>query len=317
MRLSKLSRVFFMAGTSCAIAAGLSGLGVSTVRGADQEQTLSPRELYNIGTRKLKDGKFHEAEIDLQGAVASQDAKVQAPALYNLGHTRYEEGKQELTNAPDARAVRSNSERSFEVGGSAIRAVDEALVSDDTEKMVAAYMQGRGARKDLKGAIEAVKKAMETYGAALEKWQRSSGDFKSTYELNPAEKDAKSNAAIMDRLIAALVDFKTMMMQMGPGLQKERDELRGKMGQLKKKLSENGKEPGGKGDDDDDEDDPPKDPKDGQPDEGPSKGGKEIQLTPEEAQRLLGMLKLDANRKLPLGGFEEGSKPKDRKGRDW
>jgi hypothetical protein len=88
------------------------------------------------------------------------------------------------------------------------------------------------------------------------------------------------------------------------------------MGQLKKKLSENGKEPGGKGDDDEDEDDP-KDPKDGQQEDGPTKNGKEMQLTPEEAQRLLDMLKLDANRKLPLGSFEEGGKHKDRKGRDW
>jgi hypothetical protein len=42
-----------------------------------------------------------------------------------------------------------------------------------------------------------------------------------------------------------------------------------------------------------------------------------MQLTREEAKRLLGLLRLDAERRLSLGGNEETAKPKDRKGRDW
>ena len=38
----------------------------------------SPRQLYNDGTRsKLREGKFQEAEACLQGAVASQNIRVQ------------------------------------------------------------------------------------------------------------------------------------------------------------------------------------------------------------------------------------------------
>ena len=51
--------------------------------------------------------------------------------------------------------------------------------------------------------------------------------------------------------------------------------------------------------------------------EGPVRNGTEMQLTPEEAQRLLGLLQLDTGRKLMLGGFEESAKPRDPRGRDW
>ena len=73
----------------------------------------------------------------------------------------------------------------------------------------------------------------------------------------------------------------------------------------------------GAGDDDDeDEDGKPKGPQPGEK-EGPSRDGSMQQLTLEEAERWLGMLKLDSERKLPLGGDEQTQKPKQRKGRDW
>ena len=83
-----------------------------------------------------------------------------------------------------------------------------------SQAIVDAYLQGRGSRKDLKAAIEAVKQAMESYGTVLTKWQRASGDFKSALEVwNPADADARTNAAAgMDRRIALLVDQLQMMM---------------------------------------------------------------------------------------------------------
>ena len=72
--------------------------------------------------------------------------------------------------------------------------------------MVAAYLRGRGARKELKAATQAVRRALQAYGAALARWERSSGDFKSTLELNSADSDARHNAEVLDRCIAKLVD---------------------------------------------------------------------------------------------------------------
>jgi hypothetical protein len=206
------------------------------------------------------------------------------------------------------------------MGGAAIHAADSALATDDFDAIVAAYRQGRGASKGLKAAAEAVKRAMESHGAVLSKWQRASGDFKSAHELNPKETDAQFNAGVVDRHIAKLVDLQQMMMQSAAGLGKQRQELRQKIRELKKKMPQQPgqQSPGGEDEDDDgDEDKPPKEPKAGV-EEGPSKDGTAQQLlTPEEAAHWLEMLKLDTNRKLPLGLGDTGATPKDRKHRDW
>jgi tetratricopeptide (TPR) repeat protein len=296
----------------------LSTVAASPENG-DSDSRETPRQLYNSGTEKLKDGKLREAENYLQGAVSSQDEKVQGSALYNLGHVRFKAGVEELKKSPDGNSAGAYSKQALDVGDGAIKALDEALVNDDVKAMVAAYQRGRGARKELKGATEAVKRAMQTYGSVLSKWQRASGDFKSTVELNSSDKDAQTNAELVDRSIAKLVDTQRMMMQNKGDMDKQREELRQKMKQLKGKIPQEQAPPGGPGgdeEDDDEEDQKPKEPKAGMQ-EGPSKDGKERQLTPEEAERLLGMLKLDGNRKLPLGMKETGEKNDQRKRKDW
>ena len=301
------------------IAVCLAGMFAGNVRAADAEpEDSSPRQLYNDGTRQLRAGKLREAEALLQGAVASQDEKTQPPALYNLGHVRFLQGKQALKDGPDAGAVRTRSENAMANGDTAIKAIDEAMAGKDVQDMVGAYLRGRGTRRELKSATEAVQRALEVYGGVLAKWQRALGDFRSTFELRPSDADARNNADVVDRSIARLVDTKRLMMSNASGMEQKRKELGQKMKALKKMMP-GGMEmklPGaGDDDDDDDNDSPPKQPQPGQQEEGGAKNGREIQLTPEEAQRLLGMLQLDAGHKLFLGS--EPEKPKDRKGRDW
>ncbi|MDB6109295.1 MAG: hypothetical protein JWR69_1045, partial [Pedosphaera sp.] len=181
--------------------------------------------------------------------------------------------------------------------------------------------QGRGAHKELRAATEAVKKALESNGAVLEKWRRAAGDFKSAQELRPSDKDSQINAEIVDRKIAKLVDQQQMMMQMKGGMDKKHGDLHQKLKRMKEKMQgDPGRQfKGGEEEDDDDEEEgkAPKEPKPGQK-EGPSKDGKEKKmLSPEEAEGLLGMLRLDTNRKLPLGVSDTGT-PKDMKNRrDW
>jgi tetratricopeptide (TPR) repeat protein len=284
---------------------------------AGSDSAPNARDLYNDGTQKFAAGKLPEAETDLQSAVESQDDAVQQPALYNLGHVRFQEGAKELKNAPSAKAVQDNASRASATGDAAIRAADGALAGSDINALVAAYMQGHGARRDLKQAIDAIKRALETYGAVLAKWQRSSGDFKSAHELQPSDSDSSFNADVVDRHIAKLVDMQRMMMQALAMLQGQRESLRQKMAAMKGKMpGQQGMQmPGGDDGDDDDEDKPPQGPHDGEM-EGPVKNGHEMALTPEEAERLLGMLRLDSNRKLPMGDTETQPK-KDKNRRDW
>jgi tetratricopeptide (TPR) repeat protein len=277
-----------------------------------------PQQLYNDGTQKFRQGKLPEAEASLQTALQSQNDKIRAPALYNLGHVRVQEGEAALKKGPDGKAAQAAAKHASETTDSALRAADEALAGQDVQDLVAAYMQGRGAHKELKAATEAVKQAMESNGAVLEKWRRAAGDFKSAHELQPADSDAQVNAEIVDRKIAKLVDLQQLMMQMKAGLGKQHGDLHQKLKKMKEKMpGDPGQQfKGGDEEDDEDEDKPPPEPKPGQK-EGPSKDGKERMLTPQEAEGLLGMLRLDANRKLPLG-VSDTATPKDRKQRrDW
>ncbi len=306
------------------LAIGLSfGLSLKTfgAEGEPDNAVLSPRQIYNDGTQKLRAGKLREAETILQSAVASQDEKVQAASLYNLGHTRYLQGKEALAKGPDAEATHGTAQRAFASGGDAIRAADKALAGDDLETIVAAYMRGRGTRKELKAANEAVKHSMETFGRVLAKWQRARGDFGSAHELRQSDMDAEKNAETMDQCIAKLVDLQQMMAQSMASIGKQRSELSKKMDELKKKMPKDmGDQLSGKNGDDEDEEEGNKDKRSQEPKPGEmepeSKDGKAQMLTQEDAMRLLGMLKLDADRKLPMGMGDTGE-PKNRKGRDW
>ena len=310
-------------GGRAVVLAALAGLSLLAVlpalcAGNDSDREPSARELYNDGAHKLTEGRLGEAESYLQSAVASQDDQVQPAALYDLGFTRFQLGVNELTNAPEPRALESQSSYAGQSGASALHEIDDALAGNDLQAMVAAYLRGRGARKELKNAITAVQHAMDTYGIVLAKWRRASGDFHSTVELQPKDSDAQTNADLTDRYIAKLVDRFQMMMSRRSGMEQQREELRKKMGMLKGRFPDQTGPPmlGDDGDDDEDGKTPPRQPKAGD-EEGPAKNGQEIQLTLEEARRLLGLLQLDTGRQLYLNNPGDDAKPRDPKARDW
>jgi hypothetical protein len=295
----------------------LSVLTTAVVLSAATEspEPKSPRDFYNAGTRELRAGKLREAELSLQTAVASQNDKVQAVALYNLGHVRFKQGVEALKKGPDAGAAVARSQAACAAVDQALQVADAALNQFDLDKLVDAYMHGRGVRKQVKAATEAVKRALEEHGAVLARWQRASGDFKSADQLR-GDADARFNADLVDRQIAKLVDLEQALKMAAQSCSKKRDGLQAKLGEMKKlipkdmlKKCQNGEE------DDEDEEEPPKEPKKGQQEPKP-RDGQERLMSPEEAARLLETLKLDANRKLPMG-FEKEAMPKNRAGRDW
>jgi hypothetical protein len=274
----------------------------------------TPREFFNAGTQKLQQGKLREAESYFESALASQLAKLQPPALYNLGHTRFGQGVEELKKGPAAGPTAAHGQAAAQMADEASREADEALQSEDVNRMVAAYLHGRGVRRELKAATKAVKRAMETHGTALAKWQRSSGDFKSTVELDRADKDAQQNAETVDRYIAKLVDTLQQLQQIAMALGNKGNELKEKMQALKGKIPAPDMPPGAPGDDDEDED-MPQGPKEGQK-EGPTKEGEEMALSPEQAAWLLEGFQLDSERRLPMGQ-KNTAEPRERTRKPW
>jgi hypothetical protein len=213
--------------------------------------------------------------------------------------------------APTAARGRAAAARADE----ASRAADEALAGDDVQKMVAAYLRGRGVRKEMKAATKVVQRALETHGTALNKWQRSSGDFKSDFELNRPDADARQNAETVDRCIARLIDTLRELQQTAMSMGEKNNQLGERLKQLKGRIPAPDMPPGGAGDDEDDEDQP-NGPQPGQK-EGPTKEGDEIYtLTPEQAAWLLEGFKLDSERRLPMGQ-KDSAEPKERSGRTW
>jgi tetratricopeptide (TPR) repeat protein len=274
----------------------------------------TPREFYNAGTRQLGAGKLREAEAFLQSTLDSQNQRLQSPALYNLGIVRFGQGAEQLKKGPAAKPTLERGQSAAQQADAALRQANEALGGNDVDRMVAAYMRGRGARKELKAATEAVRRALQMHGAVLTRWERSSGDFKSAAELNSADADARHNSDVLDRCIAKLVDSLREMQQCLNGMSDKGKQLGEAMKQLKGRIPAPNMPPGAAGDDEEEEDQP-FGPKPGQ-EEGPSKDGKEMTLSPEQAGWLLDAYKLDSERRLPMGQGPQ-AEPKDRSRPTW
>ena len=274
----------------------------------------TPREFFNAGTRQLEAGKLREAEASLESALASQNQRFQPPALYNLGLVRFRQGAEELKKGPAAKPTAARGQAALQQADSALHQAEDALAGNDVQKMVAAYMRGRGVRKELKAATQAVRRALQVHGTALTKWERSSGDFKSTLELNNADADARHNAEVLDRSIAKLVDSVRELQACMNGMGNQMQQLGDLLKQLKGRIPAPNMPPGAAGDDEEDEEQP-FGPKPGQ-EEGPTREGKEMVLSPEQAGWILEGYKLDSERRLPMGGVLPGE-PRDRSGPTW
>jgi hypothetical protein len=274
----------------------------------------TPRDFFNVGTTKLRQGKLREAEAFLESALASQTDRLQPPALYNLGHVRFGQGAEELKKGPGGRQTAARMRNATEATDDALHSADEALAGNELDKLVASYIKGRGARKELKAATKAVKRALETHGGALAKWQRSENDFKGTVELRRKDADAQQNVETVEQCIAKLVDSIREMQAAANAAGDKNQELAEKLKQLKGRIPAPDMPPGGAGDDDEDED-KPNGPKEGDK-EGPSKDGQEMSLSPEQAGWLLDGFQLDGDRRLPMGQTDS-AEPQNRSRKPW
>lgn len=326
----KLSRNYSQLGAIVVVAMLATGPYRATAAGTNPTQSTnsvvtneSPapapetaRDYFNAGTQRLREGKWREAEGFLLSSLTAQEERTQAPALYNLGHVRYELGKEELKKSPDATATAQRAVTALERGDGALRQGRDALAGDDVQKLIQAYLNGRGARRGVRDAADQVRRAMEAHGATLLKWQRALGDFKSALELNPDDRDAQRNVQLLEEAIEKLIEKIRAMQMLAQLLGQQNQALGQMMKQLRGKIPAPDAPPGGKGDEEDEEEEEsPNGPREGH-EEGPTREGQIIKISREEAGWILDAFKLGGDKRLPMGQGEEG-KPKDRKGRNW
>jgi tetratricopeptide (TPR) repeat protein len=300
------------------LAAGFRALASDATNApAPTPEPVSARDFYNTGTRLLAAKQFADAGKMFEAALAAQEDQLQPPAMYNLGHTRFGEGAELLKKGPDAERVAAWGRAALAEGDHAIDRAEAALAENQLDAMIGAYLEGRGARHNLREAKKALQAAMDTYGKTMQQWLRAADDFKGAAELNPANTNASENAKKVEQALAKLVDslrrMQAMMGQMdqkSQGLGKELSKLKGRMPGFNAP-------PGPGGEDDDEEDGVTPDALAGQK-EGASQAGNqmEMQLSPEQAGQILDGLSLDGSRRLSMSD-KQGAPPKDRKGRNW
>ncbi len=283
---------------------------------------VTARDFYNAGTRLLAGKKYDDAEKLFQSAVAAQDEPVQPAAVYNLGHARFAEGAELIKKGPDAQKVSARGHAASAAGEQAIRRSESALADNNLDRMIAAYLEGRGARRELRDAEKAVAAAMEIYGKTLQKWQRAADDFKSAAELNPADTNATQNAEIVERDLAQLVDSLRKMQAMLGAMGKQRADLGKLLGRLKGQIPGPNAPPGAPGEDGEEDDNGKngKHPEDlvGQKENASLQGKEESPsaLSPDQAGQILEGLSIDGGRRLSMSD-QEGRPLQPGKGRNW
>jgi TolA-binding protein len=279
---------------------------------------FTPREAYNQGVDALRKGYLREAENWFLEATAQQRESLQPPALYDLGHVRFLQGKELLKGESPRQPLIDHADTANEDGVDATMKAKRALKTDQLDQILEAYLNGRPVRKQLRLAHEDVQRALDLYGAVLVRWRRSVGDFRSSDELKRSE-DATFNAHVVERHIEELLKQVKQLEQQKQQIGQTRQELKEKMKELKGKIPDEMKQPGQGDDDDEEEDEPGKEqpkPESGWKDQT-QKEGEKRGITPEIAQQILEALGLKGDRKLPVGGDEQQNKPRDRKTKDW
>jgi tetratricopeptide (TPR) repeat protein len=296
------------------LCAGMGQAFADDPAGAAPSRTA--RDYYNEGTKLLGIQKFAEAEIMFQSALATEDSRVQTAALYNIGHTRFDLGIDFLKKGPDAQKVMDQGNAALAAGDHAIQTADAAMATNDMTRLVNAYLEGRGARHQMRDAEKAVAQAMEVFGNTLRKWQRAADDFKSAAELNPADTNALQNAQVVEQAIAKLVDLTRKMREMAGMLASKRGELGKKMSKMKGQMPGFQAPPGGGGGDDDEDDITPGSLA-GLKEKATREGGQmQVQISADQAEQILNGLQIDGKRRLPMNGTQEG-KPGERNRRNW
>lgn len=300
-------------------AAGGRAFSADTTNAPD---LVTARDFYNAGTKLLAIQKFADAERMFLASLAAQDERVQPPALFNLGHVRYADGWEIFKKGPDAQKVSESGQSALAGAENAARSGETALADNQMDRMISAYLKGRGAQRQLRTAEKAVKEAMKVVGKTLTRWQRADDDFKGAAELDPADTNATHNAELVEQDIARLVDLLRRMQQMDGQMAGQKQQLGKTLSKLKGQIPAPDAPPGGKGDDDEEGDGGGKG--DVKPEsligkmEDPGREGQAPNgsLSPDQAGQLLDGLPVDGSRRLPVGD-QQGPPMKDRNGRNW
>ena len=279
------------------------------------------RELYNEGVSRLGKGELRDAEMSLRKAAGADVETVQPLALYNLGHVRFRQGEETLKGEGNREQLLDSSAAACTLAEEAIRNGGRALEGDAVQEIIAAYMDARAARKDLRFSRDETSRTMGLIGSTLERWRRSVGDFHSALELEASNGDAKVNAEVVERKIAELLKFKKELEQKSEQVAEEREKIKEMMKKMRGKIPKEMQRESDEEEDDDEDEEKKEEPKPGEKQQ--QRIGSDREVSPDMARWLKETMK---RRTMSLGTKQEGEgfkpteeqrKPQQRKGRNW
>ena len=278
------------------------------------------RGFYNEGVGKLGKGELRDAEMSLRKAAGAEIESVQPLALYNLGHVRFRQGEETMKGEGNRQQLLDSSAAATAVAEAAIRNSTRARESDALQEILAAYMDARAARKELRFSRDETSRTLGLIGSALERWRRSVGDFHSALELDAANGDAKVNAEFVERKIEELLKFKKQVEQQSEQVAEEREKIKEAMKKMRGKIPKEMQRESDEEENDDDEE-KGEEPKPGEKQQ--QRIGSDREVSPDMARWLKETMK---RRTMSLGTKQEGEgfkpteeqrKPQQKKGRDW
>lgn len=216
----------------------------------------SAREMYNEGLKKLEGKELREAEKSFLDAAKTNDEVVQPQATYNLGHTRFLQGKETLSGEKNRQELLDSNAALAAVAEEALRKGNEALLGDqDVRTLVERYNEARAARRGLRTPKTETTRALELLGSVISRWRTSANSFHSAFELEPENKDASFNADVVERHLKEQQNHQQKLQQQQESILQQRKDLREVMKKLWAQIPPEFRQPPQEGEGEEDEDD--------------------------------------------------------------
>jgi hypothetical protein len=216
----------------------------------------SAREMYNEGLRKMEGKELREAEKSFLEAAKTNHETVQPLATYNLGHTRFLQGKETLSGEKNRQGLLDSNAAATAIAEEALRKGNDALLGDqDVRTLVERYNEARAARRQLRMPRQETTRALELLGSVINRWRTSANNFHSAFELDPANADADFNAKVVERHLSEQQNHEKKLQEQQDAIIQERKELREVMKKLWALIPPEFRQPPEEGEGDEDEDD--------------------------------------------------------------
>ncbi|MEM0966570.1 MAG: VWA domain-containing protein [Verrucomicrobiota bacterium] len=208
-----------------------------------ESNPLNPVELFNRGTALYGEGQYKLAEDRFKDALRLfQDFPLQADTFYNLGNTRYQQGRSLFSDNDPAETIRTSTSVSGEnqqpiaIGRQILENAPIQVPPQDQLQQAISLLEQR--QEATEQSVESLRLAINGNSPVESLWQRAINDYESTLELTPTNEDALHNLEYVKQETATLSQQTDLKERLEEDQQKQIEELEYLIEELKKLLEQ-------------------------------------------------------------------------------